>query len=149
MYRRRDHPLHFVFSQQILKTWKTLKTPSKSSKQALQQHFKGKRDRFLSGIADCGIKIDFQPEGTFYVWANLEDLPSPINQCLVFFEELLKEKCICVPGIFFDINPGKRRHIQGQSKFSSYVRFSYGPETKNLELGIKAIQKVVAKFKKN
>ena len=34
---------------------------------------------------------------------------------------------ICVPGEFFDVNPGKRR--SGRPRASgSYVRFSFGPE---------------------
>eukprot|EP01134_Creolimax_fragrantissima_P001388 CFRG1388T1 len=117
----------------------------KADIKALQTHFKMKRDTFIQGIIELGIKIDVFPEGTFYVWANLSSLPNPINDGITFFEELLKEKCICVPGIFFDINPGKRRHFSG-SPYHSFVRFSYGPEIKNLQLGIEAIKRVVDKF---
>jgi aspartate/methionine/tyrosine aminotransferase len=45
------------------------------------------------------------PQGTFYVWADLSGLPHPLNDGITFFEECIKEKLICVPGIFFDINP--------------------------------------------
>lgn len=94
---------------------------------SLQKHFRMKRDLFLEvrsshghamlqengsslltesqGILKLGIKIDMVPQGTFYVWADLSDLPHPLNDGITFFEECIKEKLICVPGIFFDINP--------------------------------------------
>ena len=33
---------------------------------------------------------------------------------IVFFELALDEKVICVPGLFFDINPNKRRQVGGE-----------------------------------
>jgi len=38
------------------------------------------------------------PTSTFYIWLDLADLPEPLNNGLTFFEELLKEKTIVVPG---------------------------------------------------
>ena len=52
-----------------------------------------------------------------------------------FFKAALKEKVICVPGEFFDINPGKRRSGR-PSRFRQYVRFSFGPELKVVEEGV-------------
>ena len=44
--------------------------------------------------------------------------PSPAGSALlsgiVFFELALDEKVICVPGLFFDINPNKRRQVGGE-----------------------------------
>ena len=37
-----------------------------------------------------------------------------------------ERKVICVPGEFFDVNPGKRRSGP-RSRFRRYVRFSFGP----------------------
>jgi hypothetical protein len=62
-------------------------------------------DTSPQGILKLGIKIDMVPQGTFYVWADLSGLPHPLNDGITFFEECIKEKLICVPGIFFDINP--------------------------------------------
>ncbi|KNC79692.1 hypothetical protein SARC_07919 [Sphaeroforma arctica JP610] len=112
---------------------------------SLQAHFKMKRDIFLEGILKLGITVDFIPEGTFYVWGNIAKLPKPLNDGITFFEEMLKEKLICVSGVSFDLNPGSRRHFS-MSPYANYVRFSYGPELKNLQMGLKAIERVVNKF---
>lgn len=45
------------------------------------------------------------------------------------------------------VTQGKRRHYK-HSPWQSYVRFSYGPKLKNIELGLKAIERVINKFKK-
>ena len=49
---------------------------------------------------------------------------------------------ICVPGVFFDVNPGELRSMK-TSKCISHVRFSYGPPMRNLVLGMKQIEKVI------
>ena len=38
-------------------------------------------------------------------------LPATISDGLNFFEACLKEKVIVVPGIFFDLNPARRRDL--------------------------------------
>jgi aspartate/methionine/tyrosine aminotransferase len=62
---------------------------------------------------------------------------------MAFFRAALKEKVICVPGEFFDINPGKRRSGR-PSRFRNHVRFSFGPELRVVEEGVRRIQKMVA-----
>ena len=62
----------------------------------------------------------------------------------IFFEACLKEKVICVPGRFFDVNPGKRRsHIK--SRLTNFVRFSFGPSMEELERGVEKIKKIIKK----
>ena len=51
-----------------------------------------------------------------------------------FFEELLKEKTIVVPGIFFDINPAHRRNLFN-SPCHHFVRLSFGPPLEDLDKG--------------
>ena len=51
-----------------------------------------------------------------------------------FFEELLKEKTIVIPGIFFDINPAHRRNLFN-SICHHFVRISFGPPLKDLDMG--------------
>jgi aspartate/methionine/tyrosine aminotransferase len=65
---------------------------------ALQRHFKKKRDHVLTRLEEMGLKVEHPPTSTFYIWLSLKQLPSPLNSGLVFFEELLKEKVIVVPG---------------------------------------------------
>jgi aspartate/methionine/tyrosine aminotransferase len=85
----------------------------------------------FSRLKKMGIKVDHEPEATFYIWANLSDLPAPLDNGIQFFEEALTVNVICVPGIFFDINPGKRRELFF-SPFHHYVRLSFGPPLEEL-----------------
>lgn len=64
-----------------------------------------------------------------------------------FFEELLKEKCIVIPGIFFDINPSHRRNLFS-SPCHHFVRLSFGPNLETLDKGIDAMARVLKRAKK-
>ena len=99
----------------------------------------------LNKLNAMNFVIETEPESTFYIWANLKKLPKPLNNALNFFEECLKEKVITVPGIFFDVNPGKRRLLK-HSRYLNYVRLSFGPSLDSIKTGLKNIEKVVKKF---
>ncbi|KAG6854724.1 hypothetical protein C0991_002437 [Blastosporella zonata] len=116
-------------------------------KVALQKHFKAKRDHVLSRLHALGLDVDLPPTSTFYIWLNLEKLPEPLNNGLVFFEELLKFKTIVIPGIFFDINPSHRRNLFN-SPCHHFVRLSFGPPIEDLDRGLDAIGMVLRKAKK-
>jgi aspartate/methionine/tyrosine aminotransferase len=111
---------------------------------AIQRHFGKKRALVLSRLKQLGISADAAPAGAFYVWANLSKLPPPLDDGMSFFRECLKEKVIVVPGVFFDVNPGNRRSMM---RFKNYCRVSFGPEIEKLQLGLSAIERVIAKFK--
>jgi len=114
---------------------------------ALQRHFRVKRDYILEELDKLGIKVQFKPTATFYIWGDLSNLPPPLNDSLVFLEECVKHKVICVPGVFFDINPrGTRNVIRSQS--ISNVRFSYGPPMRNLVIGVKHMRAMINKWEK-
>src|ERR1700677_21909 len=112
---------------------------------AIQKHFSKKRELMLARLKKMNITADAPPAGAFYVWANLAKLPPPLDDGMNFFREGLKEKVIVVPGVFFDVNPGNRR---ATARYKNYCRISFGPEIEKLELGLKAIERVIAKFKK-
>lgn len=114
---------------------------------ALQRHFKHKRDHVLKRLERLGLKVAVPPQSTFYIWLNLDHLPAPLNNGLTFFEELLKEKCIVIPGIFFDINPAHRRNLFS-SPCHHFVRLSFGPPLEALDMGIDAIARVLRRAKK-
>ncbi|MBE7179822.1 MAG: hypothetical protein INR71_01220, partial [Terriglobus roseus] len=78
-------------------------------------------------------------------WLNLEQLPEGVNDGLSFFDACLREKVIVVPGIFFDINPSKRRDLF-DSTCHRYVRLSYGPRMEVLTKGLDAIERIVKKY---
>ncbi|MGH7704067.1 MAG: pyridoxal phosphate-dependent aminotransferase, partial [Gemmatimonadales bacterium] len=105
---------------------------------AIRRAFLRKREILQAGLERAGMRFDLEPEGTFYCWADISGLPTAINDGMSFFKAALKEKVICVPGEFFDINPGKRRTGR-PSRFRSHVRFSFGSEERMVEEGVRRI----------
>jgi aspartate/methionine/tyrosine aminotransferase len=59
------------------------------------------------------------------------------------FRAGLTKKVITVPGEFFDVNPGKRRHGRA-SRFREYVRFSFGPSMENIERAMSRLEALAA-----
>ncbi|KAK7208922.1 hypothetical protein V2G26_016100 [Clonostachys chloroleuca] len=114
---------------------------------ALQTHFRYKRDLVVRRLREMGFVIKYVPDSTFYLWLNLEGLPGPISDGLNFFQACLEEKVIVVPGIFFDLNPSRRRDLF-DSPCHHFVRFSYGPRIEVLEMGLDAIERVVNKHRR-
>ena len=119
---------------------------------ALQTHFKKKRDYVIGRLREIGFRSGNQeiPDSTFYIWLDLttlepplpEDSPVNISDGLSFFDALLKENVIVVPGIFFDLNPAKRRDLF-DSPCHHFVRLSYGPKMDVLEMGLDGIARVI------
>jgi hypothetical protein len=113
--------------------------------EAIRRAFLPKRQILVEGLRAAGMRFDAEPDGTFYVWADLSGLPAPLNDATAFFQAALEEQVICVPGEFFDINPGKRRAGR-RSRFRSYARFSFGPEAEVVSEGVRRIQEMVRRF---
>ncbi|HST62012.1 MAG TPA: pyridoxal phosphate-dependent aminotransferase [Longimicrobium sp.] len=109
---------------------------------AIRDTFLRKRRILVDGLRQAGARLDVEPEGTFYVWADLAGLPAPLNDGMGFFKAALEEKVICVPGEFFDINPGKRRSGRA-SRFRTYARFSFGPEESAVAEGVRRLVDMV------
>ena len=114
----------------------------KQETEATNAVFREKRQVTIARLERAGIRADRAPEGTFYLWGNLAALPPPLNDGMAFFRAALEKKVICVPGEFFDVNPGKRRSNRA-SRFKGYVRFSFGPAMASLEQGLKRIEEMV------
>jgi N-succinyldiaminopimelate aminotransferase len=115
----------------------------KAETQAIHRVFRAKRDRLLSRLVGMGVRFDREPEGSFYVWGNLGNLPEPLNDGMGLFRAALEQKVITVPGLFFDVNPGRRRNLQ-HSRFRHYTRFSFGPKQEQLELACDRLEAIVA-----
>ncbi|HEX9939118.1 MAG TPA: pyridoxal phosphate-dependent aminotransferase [Longimicrobium sp.] len=109
---------------------------------AIREAFLRKRRILVDGLRQTGMRLDLEPEGTFYVWADLAGLPEPLRDGMDFFRAALEEKVICVPGEFFDINPGKRRSGRG-SRFRTYARFSFGPDEAAVSEGVRRLVEMV------
>ena len=56
------------------------------------------------------------------------------------------ELTFAVPGIFFDLNPAKRRDLF-DSPCHHFVRLSYGPRSENLRMGLDGMERVINKHK--
>jgi N-succinyldiaminopimelate aminotransferase len=110
---------------------------------AIRPAFLRKRAILSEGLQTAGVRLDVAPEGTFYCWGDVSGLPSAINDGMSFFRAALERQVICVPGEFFDVNPGKRRSGR-PSRFRHYVRFSFGPEERVVVEGVRRIQELVA-----
>jgi hypothetical protein len=108
---------------------------------ALRQVFARKRNMMVSRLAEMGIRCAREPQGTFYCWASIKDLPPPLNDAEAFFFEGLKHKVMTVPGAFFDVNPGKLRPTH--SPFKSWVRFSFGPPEDNVREGLNRLEQMI------
>jgi N-succinyldiaminopimelate aminotransferase len=111
--------------------------------QAIHSAFRVKRDYLLSHLERLGVRVDRAPEGTFYVWGRVDQLPPPHNDGMGLFRAALEEKVIVVPGEFFDVNPGKRRPGRA-SRFKGYVRFSFGPPMGVLERAVERLERMVS-----
>ncbi|MBX3211555.1 MAG: pyridoxal phosphate-dependent aminotransferase [Labilithrix sp.] len=110
---------------------------------AIHNAFRDKRDRMLSRLERMGVRFDRIPDGTFYAWGNVASLPDPLRDGMGLFRAALAKKVITVPGEFFDVNPGKRRHGRA-SRFRDYVRFSFGPSQDSLELAMSRLEDLIA-----
>jgi aspartate/methionine/tyrosine aminotransferase len=111
---------------------------------AIREAFLRKRRLLSDGLRAAGVRFDLEPEGTFYCWGDVSGLPPSINDGMSFFRAALERQVICVPGEFFDVNPGKRRSGR-PSRFRHYVRFSFGPEEAIVVEGVRRILDLVGR----
>jgi len=114
---------------------------------AIQHAFREKRDRMLSRLERLGVRFDRVPDGTFYVWGDVRNLPPPLSDGMGLFRAALEKKVIVVPGEFFDVNPGKRRSGR-VSRYKDHVRFSFGPAMPVLERATSRLEALVAEHAK-
>lgn len=110
--------------------------------EAIRAAFLPKRDLMLRRIAELGLGIDREPDGTFYAFVSLAHLPPSISDGMAFFRAALEHQVICVPGVFFDINPGRRRSAR-QSRFHQYVRLSFGPCYDEVARGLDRLEEMI------
>lgn len=109
---------------------------------AIRQAFQAKRALTLERAAAMGMVLDREPDGTFYAFVSLRDLPEPLSDGLAFFRAALERRVITVPGLFFDINPGRRRS-QRLSRFRQHLRLSFGPPLDEVRRGLDRLAELV------
>ena len=109
---------------------------------AIQRAFRGKRDLLVDGLRALGVRVRHVPEGGFYVWGDLSDLPAGLNTGMDLFRAALRERVILVPGEFFDVNPGHRRPDR-PGRFERFARFSFGPAESALRTGLAGLARTI------
>ncbi|HEY9420560.1 MAG TPA: pyridoxal phosphate-dependent aminotransferase [Thermoanaerobaculia bacterium] len=110
--------------------------------QAIRETFLPKRELMLRRVHEMGMRISPEPAGTFYAFVSVRDLPEPLADGLAFFRADLEHKVICVPGLFFDVNPGRRRS-QRLSRFHQHVRLSFGPSMEEVRRGLDNLEAMI------
>lgn len=112
---------------------------------AIHTAFGRKRAMLLERLRALGVRFDRDPEGGFYGWGSVAELPPPLNTGMGFFRAALDERVITVPGEFFDVNPGKRRGGR-PSRFRNHVRFSFGPEESVVRAALDRVESLVQRY---
>lgn len=111
--------------------------------QILRKVFSKKHQIMTNFLRKNGMLCSNDSRSTFYVWADISQLPEPLNQADVFFMEALKYKVMTVPGHLFDIRP----NIEQQDRFfNQYIRFSFGPDEKSLLEGLNRISTLIKSY---
>ena len=113
-----------------------------ADQRAIARVFRPKRDRMVERVSRMGLAIDREPDGTFYVFASLADLPEGLSDGMAFFRAALEKQVITVPGVFFDVNPGRRR-ARHLSRFHQHLRLSFGPPMEEIERGLDRLEEMV------
>lgn len=108
---------------------------------AIQRVFAEKKRYTVQRLREMGIRVNAEPAGTFYVWADLSGLPEALRDGMRFFEAGLAEKVITVPGVFFDVNPSGRRIRQ--RRYTDHCRVSFGADQETLKRGLDALERVI------
>jgi N-succinyldiaminopimelate aminotransferase len=109
---------------------------------AIREVFLPKRELILRRARELGMRVHPEPAGTFYAFVSVRDLPEPISDGMAFFRAALEHKVICVPGVFFDVNPGHRR-AQRLSRFHQHVRLSFGPGLDEVARGMDRLEEMI------
>jgi aspartate/methionine/tyrosine aminotransferase len=110
---------------------------------AIHETFSAKRKTMVQGLRKLGVRFDLEPEGTFYCWGDLSGLPPSLRNGEAFFRAALEQKIITVPGLFFDVDPGKRRGRR-HSRFHHHARFSFGPSADVIERALGRLGTMIA-----
>lgn len=92
-----------------------------------KNEFKKRRDFLLPKLKELGFKINIEPQGAFYIYANCEAFTKDSYQ---FSYDLLENIGIAV-------TPGKDF---GDNKASGFVRFAYTTSIARLDEGVKRLK---------
>ena len=100
----------------------------------------------MDRLSRMGLAQSAPSGGAFYLFAGLQQLPPTLRNGMDFFRACLDERVICVPGVFFDVDPGKRReHLP--SRLQHFVRISFGPSMPEIKEGLDRIEALIERHR--
>jgi aspartate/methionine/tyrosine aminotransferase len=100
-----------------------------------RQLFSQRRDLLLKGLRGLGFKIDVEPQGAFYIYADIRALSS---DSFYFAHQLLTDAGVAAtPGVDF-----------GGNHSAAYMRFAYTLETAGIEEALDRISRFLGTRKK-
>ena len=101
---------------------------AKSETAAIQTTFAKKRATMLDGLRKLGVSIDVEPEGTFYAWGSVAELPDGLSDGPSFFRAALDHKVIVVPPDTPDAKPA-RTHFQVKATHGGLMLLELRPQS--------------------
>ena len=101
--------------------------------ESYKNEFKQRRDYLLPKLKELGFKIETEPQGAFYIYANCEKFSTDSYQ---FVYDILEN-------IGVAITPGKDF---GENQANSFVRFAYTTSIERLEEGIRRLAKYLVNY---
>lgn len=107
----------------------------------LRRHFAMKQKLTVDRLSAMGVEFASNPQGTFYAWGSVANLPAPLNTGEGFMRGGFGHRVSTVPGAYFDVNP--HGHREGRSPLESFVRFSFGPPVDNLTAGLDRLEQML------
>jgi aspartate/methionine/tyrosine aminotransferase len=97
-----------------------------------RREFQGRRDLLLSGLRELGFRIDAEPRGAFYVYADASQLT---DDSFRFASELIELAGVAAtPGLDFGSNAAKR-----------HMRFAYTVSEEQLTEGLSRMARFLAR----
>ena len=95
---------------------------SKADTETMRQEYSRRREYIVPALRNAGFKIKYEPDGAYYVLANIKQYSS---DSLSFSQRILQEAKVAVtPGI--DFGPS----------VNEYIRISYANSMENLQEGV-------------
>ncbi len=100
--------------------------------ESYKEEFKQRRNYLLPKLKELGFKVEVEPQGAFYIYANCEKFTKDSYQ---FAYDLLEKAGVA-------ITPGKDF---GENKEKAYVRFAYTTSIERLTEGLERLKKYLVK----
>lgn len=103
---------------------------AKPDVEKMKSEYKKRQKVMLEGLKKLGFKINYTPEGAFYIFVDCSHISN--NSYQLAFDILEKSHLAITPGIDFG------------SRGEGFLRFSYATSIKNIEEGLSKLEKYLS-----